>query len=108
MTVEFIETSVFTELITELLEDNAYGDLQSALAAHPKAGDLIPGGGGLRKFRWLSKERQKGKRGGIRVIYYVYSDEKLYMIYAYGKNKQDDLTKKQLKILRDYVKGGLL
>jgi len=108
MTTEFIETGVFTEAITELLEDNAYGDLQAMLTTNPEAGDLIPGGGGLRKLRWLSPERQKGKRGGIRVIYYVYSRHKLYMIYAYDKSEQEDLTRKQLKILREYVKGGLL
>ena len=108
MTTEFIETSAFTEAITELLEDNVYGDLQSMLVSKPNAGDLIPGGGGLRKLRWLSPARQKGKRGGIRIIYYAYSRHKLYMIYAYDKSEQEDLTKKQLKILREYVKGGLL
>lgn len=106
--IEFIETSVFTEVITKLLEDNAYGDLQAVLVSNPEAGDLIPGGGGLRKLRWSSPRRQKGKRGGIRVIYYVHSRHKLYMIYAYDKSEVGDLTGRQLKNLRDYVKGGLL
>ncbi len=106
--VEFIETAVFTDLIAKLLEDNEYGDLQTALASNLEAGTLIPGGGGLRKLRWSSAKRQKGKRGGIRVIYYVYSHHKLYMVYAYDKSEQEDLTKKQLKILRDHIKGELL
>ena len=106
--IEFIETSVFTKLITELLEDNDYKDLQEMLAENLQAGDLIPGGGGLRKLRWSSPRKQKGKRGGIRVVYYIYSAHKLYMIYAFEKGEKADLTKKQLKILREYVKGGLL
>ncbi len=106
--VEFIETPVFTQLITELLEDNNYRDLQEILASNLEAGDLMPGGGGLRKLRWSSPSRQKGKRGGLRIIYYPQSDRKLYMIYAYDKNEQEDLTKQQLKVLREYVKGGLL
>ncbi len=106
--IEFIETTVFTHLITRLLEDNEYGDLQTVLASNLKAGDLIPGGGGLRKLRWPSPKRQKGKRGGVRIIYYIYSSHKLYMIYAYDKSEQEDLTKKQLKMLHEHIKGELL
>ena len=106
--MEFIETPVFTQLITELLEDNDYSDLQAMLVSNLEVGDLIPGGGGLRKLRWPSPRKQKGKRGGMRIIYYIYSRHKLYMIYAYDKNAQEDLTKKQLKKLREYIKGELL
>ena len=106
--IEFIETTVFTHLITKLLEDSQYSDLQTALAGNLKAGDLIPGGGGLRKLRWPSPKRQKGKRSGLRVIYYVYSNRKLYMIYAYDKSEQEDLTRKQLKMLGEHIKGELL
>ena len=106
--MEFIETPVFTQLITELLEDNDYSDLQAMLVGNLEAGDLIPGGGGLRKLRWPSPRKQKGKRGGMRIVYYIYSHHKLYMIYAYDKNEQEDLTKKQLKKLREHIKGELL
>lgn len=75
-------------------------------AQHPKAGDVIPRGGGLRKLRWRSGS--KGKRGGIRVIYYCESLQRLYMLYAFGKSGQADLTKEQLKILSAYVKEGVL
>ena len=64
----FIETSIFTKLIKELLSDNEYRLLQEELAAQPDKGDLIKNGGGIRKIR--HGQQNKGKSGGIRVIYY--------------------------------------
>jgi len=104
--MEFVETSIFTQRITKLLTDDAYYDLQAVLAEHPRAGDVIPGAGGLRKLRWRAGAR--GKRGGLRVIYYCWSEDRLYMIFVYDKAQQGDLTPGQLKALRAYVKGGVL
>jgi len=66
--MEFLETSVFTRQITDVLRDYEYADLQIYLTEHSDAGALIPNGAGLRKIRW--KARGKGKRAGIRIIYY--------------------------------------
>jgi mRNA-degrading endonuclease RelE of RelBE toxin-antitoxin system len=66
--VIFIETSVFTREIKNLLPDEEYRMLQTALMFRPDAGDMIRGGGGLRKIRWNLPGR--GKRGALRVIYY--------------------------------------
>ena len=63
-----IETSVFTRQVQALLDDDDYRRLQTVLVLRPDAGVLIPGGGGLRKISWNIKGR--GKRGGVRVIYY--------------------------------------
>ena len=106
--MEFIETPIFTKQIQELLEDDKYGDLQALLAENPKTGDAIPGASGLRKIRWRSPHRGSGKRGGIRVIYYCLSHRQIMMIFAYDKSKQGDLTKKQLKILKNYTKEKAL
>jgi len=106
--IEFVETSVFTQRIQELLSDEEYRELQSELARNPKAGDVIPAGNGLRKVRWKSKRKTSGKRGGIRIIYYYLSASRLYMIFAYDKALQGDLTRVQLKILSKYVKEGVL
>lgn len=65
--MEFIETSVFTRQITELLTDAEYEQLQHVLLLYPLTGDLIKHSGGLRKLRW--KAKGKGKRSGIRAIY---------------------------------------
>ena len=62
----------------------------------------MPASGGLRKLRWAGSGR--GKRGGVRVIYYwVTTQERLLMLYIYPKNEQDDLTAEQLKALRSIV-----
>ena len=100
--VHFIETQVFTKQITSLLDDADYRQLQVTLALKPRAGDIIRGSGGLRKIRWVAHGR--GKRGGIRAIYYLVADEEIYFLFAYAKNKQEDLDSGQLRILRKLVK----
>ena len=105
--MEFIETSVFTKRITEILTDEEYRSLQEKLVENPKAGRLIPRGKGLRKYRWAASG--KGKSGGARIIYYLYlSEEKIYMLLPYKKSNQADVTPEQMKILIDYVKEGIL
>ena len=66
--MEFIESSIFTRLIYEYLTDDEYIGLQMFLVRYPDKGNVIPGTGGVRKLRWALKG--KGKRGGLRVIYY--------------------------------------
>lgn len=95
--MEFIETPVFAEAVRELLSDEGYTSLQLALALRPGLGDVIPGGRGLRKMRW--RERGRGKRGALRVIYYWERPETIYMLYAYRKSRQADLTRDQVKAL---------
>jgi hypothetical protein len=99
--VEFIETPIFTKQISDLLDDADYRQLQVTLAIQPKSGDVIRGGGGLRKIRWSAQGR--GKRGGIRVIYYKIEEDQIYMLFAYPKNKQEALTSEQLKVLRTLI-----
>jgi len=64
----FVEATLFTKKVKDYLNDEQYRALQNSLMEDPAAGDLIPGAGGLRKVRWSSKG--KGKRGGVRIIYY--------------------------------------
>jgi mRNA-degrading endonuclease RelE of RelBE toxin-antitoxin system len=98
-----IETHIFTRQILLLLNDEEYRLLQSVLANRPDAGVVIPSSGGLRKMRWGITGR--GKRGGVRVIYYwAVKKERILMLLIYPKNVKDDLTQEQLKILRKIVK----
>jgi hypothetical protein len=96
--MEFLETPVFTKQVLDLFSDDNYRELQAHLVQHPDAGAVIQESGGLRKIRWAVKGQ--GKRGGVRVIYYwVVSKDLVYMIYAYPKTKQADLSPDQLKML---------
>jgi len=104
--VEFIETYIFTKRIQEILGDEEYCLLQMDLIKRPDAGNLMPGGKGLRKLRWSIEG--KGKRGGIRIIYYWdVPAEQIYMAFVFKKSEQSDLTNNQLKIvLKELMKGN--
>jgi mRNA-degrading endonuclease RelE of RelBE toxin-antitoxin system len=102
-----IETRVFTRQITKLIPNGEYRELQQELVLNPDAGNIIPHSGGLRKLRWRSAT--KGKRGGLRVIYYWYvSEDKIYMLLAYGKGEKDDLSAKEVTRLRELVEEELI
>jgi len=97
-----IETSVFARQVQALLTDEEYRELQAALIERPNAGAIMVGSGGLRKMRW--GRPGKGKRGGLRVIYYwAVAQEQLLMLFVYPKSEQEDLTAQQLRILRQIV-----
>ena len=100
--VHFIETPIFTKQVILLLDDADHRQLQVTLALKPRAEDIIRGSGGLRKIRWAVRGR--GKSGGIRVINYLVADEEIYFLFAYAKNKQEDLDSGQLRLLRNLVK----
>jgi len=101
--MRFVETSIFTRQVKELLADEEYRGLQLALLLRPEQGAVIPNSGGLRKIRWGAKS--EGKRGGIRAIYYWHPDDAaFYMLFAYPKSMKDDLTAQQLRVLRQVVK----
>ena len=70
MLLVFFETPLFTRLLPDYLDDDGYRMLQEALLKNPEKGDVMPGTGGFRKLRWRDPRRGKGKRGGLRVIYY--------------------------------------
>ncbi len=76
-----VETSIFTRRVLELLTDEDYRKLQIALVNRPHAGAVIPGSGGLRKLRWALLGR--GKRGGVRIIYYwAVEQQQLLMLFS--------------------------
>jgi len=97
-----IETSVFTRRVQDLLTDEEYRELQTALINRPTAGTLLQGSGGLRKVRWALPGR--GQSGGARVIYYWAVEQgQLLMLFMFAKNERDDLSPAQRKMLRQIV-----
>ena len=100
--VVFVETPIFTRRVQQYLDDDEYGGLQAYLAARPDAGSIIKGSGGIRKLRWAGSGR--GKRGGLRVIYYWWVDkDRISLLLVYPKNEMDDLTADQLKQLKNQL-----
>jgi hypothetical protein len=106
--LEFVWLPTFERSAAGLLDESDRRDLELALVEDPKRGTKIRGTGGFRKLRWATPG--KGKRGGVRVVYYyVASREAVYMILAYGKGTKDDLTdaeRAQLKELARRTKRG--
>ncbi len=102
--VEFVRFPAFEKSAAGLLSEADILELEMQLIVHPDAGDLIPGGRGLRKLRRPAKGR--GKRGGARVIYYYVTAQSLILlIIAYAKNEQEDLDRHQLQIFAQLVKS---
>ena len=102
--MEFVEAPPFTRHLADYLNEEGYRELQARLAANPEAGDLIPGTGGFRKLRWADARRGKGRRGGLRVIYYYLpSDHQIWLMTVYDKNEASDLSEKQKKALKDSI-----
>ena len=104
----FIEAPAFTRYVSEYLDDEQYRVLQNELAKNPEAGDVMPGTGGFRKVRWVDPRRGKGRRGGLRIIYYSFSsDQQIWLITLYDKNEAADLTPKEKKALKSAVEAEL-
>lgn len=102
----FRETKTFTKNVLSLLSEENYFAFQDYLLENFQLGDVIPGGGGLRKIRWRAKG--KGKSGGVRIIYYFASEKSyLYLMAIYSKNQQTDLDKDELKKLTGQVREWL-
>jgi len=99
--MELIEAPAFTRHIEQYLTDDQYRDLQAALAVNPELGDLMPGTGGFRKLRWADPRRGKGRRGGLRLIYYFFrSDEQIWLMTIYDKDEAPDLSPRDKKALK--------
>ena len=97
----FIELPVFQKHRDDYLDDDLFRSFQLELLKNPEAGDLIEDTGGLRKIRFSDQRRGKGKRSGLRVIYYWWSGfDQFWLFTVYGKNEQDDLTPAQKKLFR--------
>jgi hypothetical protein len=106
--VEFIEAPLFTQLLPKYLGDDDYRELQLFLTRGPDAGDVIPGTGGFRKLRWADRRRGKGKRGGLRVIYYyLTANAQIWLTTVYDKDEAVDLSPSEKRALRAAIEEEL-
>jgi hypothetical protein len=106
---KFIETSDFSRHRPRFVSDGAYTALRNELTSDPGKGRVMPGCGGLRKVRISDPRRQKGKRGGARILYLRIPEvDEFLLVDIYGKDEKEDLTpadKKEWRTLaREYKK----
>lgn len=95
-----IETPTFSRLCADYWTEEERGTFAAWIAAHPEAGDVIPGAGGCRKVRW--SRAGKGKRGGVRVIHYnQLADGRIYLLLIYAKGVQDNIAPQVLLKIKE-------
>lgn len=101
--MNLIRTTSFTKAIASLkVTDIELAALETEIAINPHAGDVIKGLKGVRKIRFALGG--KGKRGGGRCIYLALTiDDTIYLLLAYGKSKQTDLSQKQRKDILAFI-----
>lgn len=100
----FVESTIFEKYRESYLTDDEFSLFQAELMSDPKKGEVIQGTGGLRKIRVAGKD--KGKRGGSRVIYYFLDDfQRFYLLTIYSKNEMSDLTADQKKQLKAFMEA---
>lgn len=95
----FVESQIFTRLIGNYLDDDEYARLQRHLVNHPEDGPVVRGSGGVRKLRWSVSN--KGKSGGVRVIYYIRDGDSFWMLTVYSKGELDTIPGPMLKKIKE-------
>lgn len=108
MKAVFVELPAFERRRSDYLDEAAFSDLQQALMREPDAGDVVKDTGGLRKMRFVDERRGKGKRGGLRVMYYWWSAGKQFWLFTlFDKDEMTDLTPKQRRTFKALLKAEL-
>jgi len=106
--MEFIEAPAFTRYLSDYLADDDYRRLQNQLASNPDLGDVMPGSGGFRKLRWGDPRRGKGRRGGLRVVYYYFwAEQQIWFMTLYDKDEAAALTPREMKSLKSAIEAEL-
>ena len=105
MTRTFIEVPLFTKRWKEIgLGDDELKALQIMLLKDPESGPVMEGTGGIRKVRFPIENR--GKSGGVRDCYTDFEEyEVIYLITAFEKKEQENLTKEEKNVLKKLVKS---
>ena len=104
----FVELPAFAKYRADYLDDEGVRGLQQSLLKNPEAGDVIEGTGGLRKLRHGDQRRGKGKRGGLRVIYYWWDGGRQFWLFTlYDKDEMENLSADEKKVLKGMLKAEL-
>lgn len=96
-------TPAFDKKAKKLLTVDSVESLFDYLEVHPEKGDLIKGTGGVRKLRWQSGKSNKGKSGGVRVLYHYSKDVLVILITLYSKSEKDDISGEERNQLKKLI-----
>jgi hypothetical protein len=100
-----IETPLFQRLAEDHWSEEERSAFVSFIAAHPEAGDVVPGSGGVRKIRWSMAGH--GKRGGVRVIYFNrLSAGEIWLLLLYRKSKAENIPAHILRQIKEEIENG--
>ncbi len=106
MNMIFYETPAFTRYLSDYMDDDEYRKLQTAMMKNPEKGAIIKSSGGFRKLRWRDQKRGKGKRGGLRIIYYFFEEyRQIWFFTLYNKDEAVDLTREQKRVMKHAIKA---
>jgi hypothetical protein len=101
--ITVVETASFLADAKACMTDNERAEAIDMIAAHPECGDLVPGGGGIRKVRFAIGG--KGKSGGVRIIYYYHNERvPTFLLAVFAKNDQANLTRAEINMLGNAAK----
>lgn len=104
----FVELPAFERWRASYLTDERFQALQAELLKFPEAGDEITGTGGLRKLRFGDERRGKGKRGGLRIVYFWWESGRQFWLFTlYDKDDLDDLNAEQRAAMKARLKAEL-
>ena len=98
-----IETNTFTTKADKVWTAQQYEEFVVYIAINPRAGEVIPGAGGVRKVRWIRAD--SGKSGGVRVIYFNTSLNLTWLLTMYGKNERKTIPAHELKKIKEAING---
>ena len=108
MKAVFIELPAFERHRRTYLDDHGFAALQSTLMTNPAAESVIEGTGGLRKLRQPDARRGKGKRGGLRIIYYYCVSERQFLLFAiYDKSEASDLSEVERRVIKAMLEADM-
>jgi mRNA-degrading endonuclease RelE of RelBE toxin-antitoxin system len=110
VSVTVLEAEAYVRRSKALLTEEEREGVRTFLAEYPQGGEVVPGLSGLRKLRWTQRSRNKGKRGGTRIVYFYAVADRIVLLYAYSKDEKEDLTnadRKNLKAAAEEIKAAI-
>ena len=101
--ITVVETASFIADAKACMSDEERAEAISMIAANPECGDLIPGGGGIRKVRFAVGG--KGKSGGVRIVYYFHNERvPTFLLAVFAKSERANLTRAETNMLGNAAK----